>query len=792
MSPSAANNSCVPLTQQTVLTKPDNGSVLGMTKLDAQRALLDLHSLGLYFDELVKAGLDPDALRTLSLETTTAIPRKQFQVVNNPTHEITQPEAWKRKSDEDQAASRSDPQPSLAESRTVSKPVKPAQGKLLSTKAADSKLIDRKEYIARMLAAKTGKPLPTTNTTDAPKAATSIEIEPKMDKNATADLVSHPVTVESTEKTFVEATPLAPEELRKDTADMEAIRKAQTDLARQKIEALRVRETKQHEARTVVNTDTEGQPETLRRTSTHNSDDKSDTVLQPSAPNRPNSYFSPVSQKPPFSIPGLFMTSGTSDQPLLSQKGESLLFPLRQDANDTSPTQVPSGAVGMGFLQPDGKSSTPSTSAQPPVPALLVDQGESFHLAVRETPEAIPRKRHKAADFIDSPSTRIKRPLGQQDHGAVIIEISEDEANDSEDDWMDIDVDHSLNCTPLENQMNNVQGGTWRSIGDQPPLSDVPSQKRSAVLKPASPQPPASQVREQKDLKSTEIEIEVMNRKIKELEQRIIAKKSNSRAQTPGFPSATTAPSPSGKPLLRNLDQQGSLTDSARPEDFKSHQNNIPTSSPPAADVLNIVSNEQDAGRRSVEIDIGEANAYPIRDEIGLLREAASDILHEEELEITLVKDSGGQSEDQLVNDLEERQHKAAHTPRASEDGAMRMAEVTQQLVLQEQQLVSQDIEQQKLLEEHQKLLDERQRSRKLEIESGLPLLDATEQKFRQRLESLRHEMEELTQSIQKVEADRNAWLEELQRLSEIEANEEPHEPVQPAIANNVELSSSK
>lgn len=224
--------------------------------------------------------------------------------------------------------------------------------------------------------------------------------------------------------------------------------------------------------------------------------------MDPSSPQMPQTQGDAPTATPPFSgIPGLFMTS-------------------MPDSNTKSPQ--------LSRVQP------PSTLGQTPTPS---------------------RKRPVAADFDTGPPNITggpKRRFGQSRAAqALVIDVSEDESVDEDgDEGMDVEG-NGASQQPTRSA-SAVEPRRHPLIRDMPPLPDFPgafrppTRKSTFAQNTASSTPPISlknkgMTTAHMDLKRREQEIQLMQRKIAELELRktLLGK---SRAQTPSNASALPPP----------------------------------------------------------------------------------------------------------------------------------------------------------------------------------------------------------------------------------------------------------
>ena len=737
--------------------------LLARKRQEAKQALIDLHNYGVDFNQIVNHGMDPGILRLLYAEADIPIiaPQSESAIHSGAKNQgaVIEEQDQSKKTQSNIPPQRiSMPldkdldKPNIHSSSTIptysekvvkpntAAPGKPTSSNILakmsSAKTSNSKPSDRKEYIARMLAAKASKPTTTATPLVNSKASTAAETttpaEPAISSTAAnSDLATaNTEAQEPAQRIGKESNDILPQTL-KDDVDAETKRKAQTDLARQKIEALKL----QQETRKVISSDLAHQKPALTETTLQMPMVAPVTVPRPPISTRQSSYFSPVSQKAPFSIPGLFMTAEPSHPVKPTESGPGESFPPSTGETSGVPVQSPPKLIAA----PVPKSRTEMVNE------ILTDGS---------TAEGIkPRKRQKAADFLDSPSTRVKGPLGQQKDSSVIIEISEDEFADASDaDSMIVDSADGAGTVSKMSQLNSITTKKQKPFQDAPPLSEFPSRRRTPVETP-----PAMPVTKQaKGLKTKEMEIELMNRKIAELEQRVNAKKTISRAHTPGQSSSAIV-SPSFNPQDVRDKSSTIMETSVEPRGGSSDSVFSEKKALTAVDEMSAITAE----KTLQEIEKAKAEAE---------RSLATDTAKALDEEQHILQVSSRTVTDEEPHPREVEQHLEVLAPDADR--------ISHNSHLQEE--ISAD-----LLENEQSESYELPRTRRMAIESGLPVLDATMEKTRQKLDSLRNEIEELEAELQKGIEGRRALLEELESLSqEPEAqksrnNEDSTEPSQ-------------
>lgn len=777
---------------------------------EAKQALRDLHSQGFDFNRIVNAGLNPDVLRKLYTNigvSVAASNQLQQEIVNRrvvaknvPTEMALvaatvgihdqRPKSPQRDSDGDVLSDytihlvtdegKINSQSTIAVAKNEGKPVQSQAssakstkssnlnplGKASGTKVGDTKILDRKDYIARMLAAKAGKPVVSATAPVLPKTSTITESGASVQggsSDAAAGII--PATVPQAPSESVNTAPGT----RKEDSDVEAKRKAQTDLARQKIEALKLRESTHQQARPATSSDAIKHRQKPPTNGVPNIPAESSIPMPRPLPSRQSSYFSPASQKPPFSIPGLFMTSSTLESVNPSQ-------PVANESLEVSPQRVcyatfgssqqdlrPLVAVSAQSPTVDKTSRLPETSSDPN--AVLA--------ANIATTTSSNRKRHKASDFIDSPSTRVKRPLGQQEDLSVIIDISDDEVsnNTSGDDSIDVDTAGRRAFLSRKSQAVTSGNDKEKAIKGLPPLTDFPPRKNPVVMTPPVVQA-SGQSGDPKGLKSKEMEIEFMNRKIAELEQRIAikAKQTTSRTHSPGTSSRVTVSPPpleashqvngaSNVPLSASDSRNGDVT---RVENRGSLIALAECNDSSTAERLN-------AEQQLEEVELAKAEAErSLAAEISQASVGDQSRMREEKMrtpqagEQSILLESKQRLEDKEQKRVQDGEHRGqeerqVQQAREEETKRSRQQEVDRQLREQEQRRA----------QEQKRSLDDQRQARKSEIELGLPILDAEVERTRERLESLRQEMSGLERELQKGIEGRQGLIKELDNLSQ-------------------------
>ncbi|PWY90883.1 hypothetical protein BO70DRAFT_283449 [Aspergillus heteromorphus CBS 117.55] len=431
-------------------------------RVQAQGALLSLAPHNIRYGELVGEGINPDVLRQLyeevGIKIATPRPDAALDSVPEDTLSASERPAIDHPSDLEHGRESTDV---LGTEITLAQHPSPVTAAAVATPSPPSgtKPMERKEVIARMLAAKaakrSGEPVPpqpeSTKETHLP---VNLE-QPDADKAATAS---------STQQ-------LAKE---KDVRVKEK-NKAQTELARQRIEQLK----KQGLMRNGLKPQAESMPSDQSQASSNSGQD-----MLPAPTPAPIQH--PLPERPPdpesnahARIPGLFMT-------------------------DQEPSAV--------------YTATPATEASADAtPQPRINQ----------------RKRPRASDF-DEPVPIPKKTFNNTVNHVVpeaqrlVIDISDDEFyGDDENDSMDID-------TPAGKDLQDAES----FLGAFPPadLLTRPKTASSQGFSTTSVTPQGSRNNDQEHqehLRKKDLEIKAMHRRIAELEERKKAKLAASRAQSP-------------------------------------------------------------------------------------------------------------------------------------------------------------------------------------------------------------------------------------------------------------------
>ena len=582
--------------------------------------------------------------------------------------------------------------------------------------AYGAKPMDRKALIAQKLAARNVKPSPSPSNGMPPKQNLRPVTEQSLSRKHA------PMDSNGLDKESKPSTPIRPPE--RSQRDLEATRKFQTDLARQRMAALKQKAlVKQNQPLDPAHQQSEQSEPPVLKESPNRTDDPSTNAIElprmssPRSPTRKESYFSPVSQSPMFNIPGLFSMPETATKSQLPESANGL-------------SEEPSVLTQQGPLTtafPSESLNKQENDAEPMMPASDFSSGHE--------PQN-PRKRRRADDFFDSPPDRSKKSLMRADED-VVIDISDDENSLSNDS-------HVLGST-------NGPDATEKSFADhtdslRQPTAEGSNSPMNAVAQAELPAALRSEgtpsgslfakTAESNGLKTKEMEIESMNRKIAELEANIKARKAKqaaSRTQSPGGIASVTLADMMDDTLeaVSNATNQGpdftnnqlSADESKMEEDSATEMETLgaPVRSVPNGNSIQ----PEPLGGRSNSPQPPAVYTQP------------NEVLSIDQLSASVpVLDSG--------------KHTSLEFGTNKKDAEVRI----------ERQSVEASVPHG---EDHQ-----RRASRRLEIQSGLPILDQEIQKRREQLESIRAQEVEIQADIQRGMEGRQMLLDELGRLSDI------------------------
>ncbi|KAI9695884.1 MAG: hypothetical protein M1836_006001 [Candelina mexicana] len=558
-------------------------------------------------------------------------------------------------------------------------------------------------------------------------------------------------------------------------------------------------------------------------------------------------------------------THMSSDVPAsLGEVKQIALDPTRSEQPytelDTSVTSSRDGIPQTVQVNSTPFSGIPGLFLTSPVTAPHVSPSHPITPVEKNTPNdeiVNRRKRPVASDFDPGPVSSTgswKRPFGRSRTDQLIIEVSDDEPmSDTGND----ETESQQQPLPAQIAQSSQKPVNLRDLA---PLTDfsrkpicaaVSSTPTSALNTPPTPQKSTSTI-DPDSLKRKEATIEEMRRKIAAMEQRARAKGSSSRAQTPATPGRVpvapgivSSPAVPIKPIEPCTEFESLNSEAPQP---------LQTRPTEAKDVVSAGEKENERAKEAGEAAAAAvaATAKVKAEEIAKVRAAALDKLRIAKLEkaknLALEKEKAREqektkaaalerqkaseqekaslaaAEEQRLHELElkrsaaleqqkteevervkaetaekrkaeelEKEKKAKELERAraavvqkrkaAELEKAKIAAVEKQKATDAEKTRVADIEKRKV-EELKKAQDvalakqkaededraeteaaEQKRQRRAAIQSGLPLLDAQVAKRRERLEQLRREMQEAEEDFQRGLEERRAVVEEVERL---------------------------
>ncbi|KAI4114697.1 MAG: hypothetical protein LQ345_004570 [Seirophora villosa] len=411
---------------------------------------------------------------------------------------------------------------------------------------AAPKPVDRKDYVARLLAAKAGKAVSTTDASKTPPnpAQRNSGQNPPLGVNGQAreaDAVnaSHTLNI-NVPNGAKSPSILATDATSQRNVAAEAKKREQTELARRRIEELKQRSEALKKAPSAA---TEAPPpaasaspsprERLTQALTvRNSPGSTWSAFAPDTPQ--HSYFS--SHDTAFTLPGLFMSS-QPPQPKLSNEPVQVApgsvesqqteerKPVVVDVSDAVAAPHPS-LPASGSVEPDSHDNTISEKAP---------------VSESSTPRAInnPRKRPTALDFIEPFPAKISKLHSSRVENSVVFEVSDDEDDEIAVDASEMQSgrEQGVKTTDAGELQASRPGSTEQAklrqhpalsgpLGRTEPRKSTPSTPIQALQAPFKHPEPGG-------LRSNEEEIARMKRRIAEMEERRRSKQAASPAQMP-------------------------------------------------------------------------------------------------------------------------------------------------------------------------------------------------------------------------------------------------------------------
>jgi hypothetical protein len=536
----------------------------------AKGALLSLAPHGIRYPDLVKEGVDPDLLQQLYEEIGIKDSRPElpadsrgYKAINTPEQKavssFSEPDTNIRSRflpdrppsglpgipvavdlkdalqiQQIVIKSNTDSTGPSKNTETVLRQNEPAPG--VSTKiplntTATNVAMERKDRIAQLLAAKTGKPAPIRSTTDATPIPVQVSSSPAPVPQANTPIMS-------AENTTAPNVPKQP-------VSKSVKNKAQTELVRQKMESLKKEAEAKARAQNqsqpsipprpntpagdtymIVTTPTLEQPPSndLNQQSIARSNSSSRQIRSATSDLQALTRNSPQLNHA-YRIPGLFMTSDES-----SHAEEQISTTAGGQADN--PNRVSSDR-GQDLEQ---ESETSSARDRSSVPGSLTE----FNLASLGNQGSIsrlPQKRPLASDSFDEPVPPAKRPFGRKDSVEHIeIDVSDEQSDDGSDGiGMDIDEDSQpsgllINSAAPSKEASERDAQLLLPTTMLPERPSIQQQTTNSSLNLSTP----TKENDKEDLwRAKNLEIEAMRKRIAEMEQRRKAKQGQSQAQSP-------------------------------------------------------------------------------------------------------------------------------------------------------------------------------------------------------------------------------------------------------------------
>lgn len=684
------------------------------SRQESKRLIQQLTAWGLGIQEILTEVTESKALESLGREMgfqvgdeARASPKPQNTLSSNATNHVSQSSTPQLHTTADWAVESQN-----AHGSTAERVAEPSNINV----AHDPKPMDRKALIAQKLAARNVKPSPSPSNGKPPKQNSGRVIE--------QSLLTKPAQTDSNaiNNEFESSPPTRPPD--RTQSDIESTRKLQTDLARQRMAALKQKAlAKQNQPLDPVRQQSElsGAP-VLEATPIRTGDPPNNAVelprvSNPQSPTRKESYFSPVSQSPMFNIPGLFSMPETATKSQLSETANG--------RSEEPSILIQEGPLTTGVpSEPLGKQETDAEPMVPPSDSSSGHQPQN------------PRKRRRADDFFDSPPNRSKKSLMRADED-VVIDISDDENSPSNDS-------HVLDCADGPDTMEKSFADHTDSLrqsaaeGSNSPMNALAQgELPTALLSEGTPSRSlVATTGESNGLKTKEMEIESMNRKIAELEANIRARKAKqaaSRTQSPGGIASVTPAEVMDEAVesVSNAMVQG--------PDFTGNEQSAEDSKM-EEDTATGILETLDASVRSVPNGSSLQPNSPGK---------PSNSPQPSEVHPQLDKDLSTDKLSASVPVLDSGKHTPPELGTDDQDVEVRIKRQSVEATMPHSEI-------------HQ-----RRASRRLEIQSGLPILDQEIEKRRKQLESIRAQEAEIQADIQRGVEGRQMLLDELRRLSD-------------------------
>ena len=483
-------------------------SVRSAKREQAKQALRDLDKINVGYLEMSAEQVNIDLLKGLYLEAGLPVPDNRASGVHNmvkdrinegrsndllpsrvqassagistvASPEKSKPEARPQDNRVDssmaQAEKPTSPPSAANVANTASKGSTPQGGKGVTPTESTDRSQGRKDYIARLLAAKAGKkqdvaPIPTKS--DAPDSGPG---DTKVQE--VVDEITRPAS--SAQSTI-------------DTKKPEMKDAKQTELIRQRLEALKNSTKNQHpflqnfsvstplqteQLQSIASQRPQSEIGTLDLAGKERNSKNDSTTIDPS-----RSFFAPTNRVPSGGLPGLpglsgFALPGISSNTESSIQTPAVAEPMTQAGDyqeedgeilsDEEQDQLVSSGGNGPIRKPEVTANAISLSTTPD----SVKSAENI-ITTSRAPEPS-RKRPMAADFIDSPPRKaIRRPTSSEPIH-LVIEVSDNEDENS------INGATTSSAVPQALRDQNINGR--RGLGELPPLSDFPPRNAESI-----------------------------------------------------------------------------------------------------------------------------------------------------------------------------------------------------------------------------------------------------------------------------------------------------------------------
>ena len=636
----------------------------------AQVLVKDLYDWGLSFDDMMKEVTNAEALRSV------------FVSAGLPINESISSTYNQMVVDQEVPAGRTTENGQIADHTSGQHPNNTAPALIV----AEPPPLDRKALIAQKLAAKKAQ-APKDQSKQDPTAHFKSSPGKAQDKASTSSF-SYPDGLSN-----------APLEL---SSDMASQRRAQTELARQKMEALKQKRSggrpNEGAGAAPPPAKTIGKNPSLPPQTNSMADSSYPAAVPSLELSRRESYFSPISPASAFNIPGLFSIANApvdrADQRKLSSKGS------------TSPLTS----------SKDTLRDTHGGQEQLPAPDVNISTNDDESLEEAATPN----KRQKMMDSKDSPAKSFGFTLDRDDVG-VIIEISDHGSDTAE--TMSVDPEG----TTSRGTGNQHSRSSEFEVHDTGTAGNPTFRKKSfgSAHGNTSEYTTTPKLQDPEDLRAKEMEIESMNRKIAELQANAKAKKARqfaSQLQSP-VKSQTSRETSSAASVQEPRD----MPQVSRLQSYEVAPVELNTLAGSATG--RPLSPKRSVSHRSPDVDTSLGTALRLNGP-------------------TLSGQDFNQNSSPSNDDpsLTASTHEA-HVPRFNPSQDLEISPSDRVGELDHGSVTKQD-------------------SRRIEIEAGLPLLDEEIRISQAKLSALRQQEEQLEAEIRRGLAGKKRLLEELQRLS--------------------------